>query len=228
MFGFIGGTGPEGRGLALRFALAGEEVVIGSRSAERGREAAQKVLERAPGYPVSGAANAEAAEQSDVVFITVPYGGQRDTLTDLTDALKGKLIVNVVAPLEFVDGSAVAVMVEEGSAAQQCQLALPDSYVVAAFQNLSARDLLRISQPVDGDVVVCSDHVEAKARVMAMAERIPGVRGVDGGKLANARYVEDMTTLLLNINQIYKAHSMFRITGVEGLADVGPRPAQSP
>lgn len=220
MLGFIGGTGPEGRGLALRFALAGEEVVIGSRSAERGEEAAQKVLERAPGYPVSASTNEDAAQRSDVLFITVPYTGQRDTLTALRDSLKGKLVVNVVAPLEFVDGSAVAVVVEEGSAAQQCQLLLPESQVVAAFQNLSARDLLRTSQSVDGDVVVCSDHAEAKATVISMAERIPGVRGVDGGGLANARYVEDMTTLLLNINKIYKAHAMFRITGVEGLTDV--------
>ena len=113
----------------------------------------------------------------------------------------------------------MAVVVEEGSAAQQCQLLLPESQVVAAFQNLSARDLLRTSQSVDGDVVVCSNYGGAKATVMSMAERIPGVRGVDGGGLANARYVEDMTTLLLNINNIYKAHAMFRITGVEGLTD---------
>lgn len=217
VLGFIGGTGPEGRGLALRMALAGHTVVIGSRRTERGQEAAQKVLDLAPGADVHGGDNAEAVAKGDIVFITVPFEGQRSILEQLRDGLKGKVVVNTVVPLEFVDGTPRANIVAEGSAAEQSQAILPGSPVVAAFQNLSAHDLLRPQQIVNGDVIVCSDHAEPKKQIMALAEQIPGVRAVDGGGLANSRYVEDFTALLLNINRIYKGHSMFRITGVPGL-----------
>lgn len=214
MLAFLGGTGPEGRGLALRFALAGEEITIGSRDADRAREAAQVLQKLAPQASIRGDENREAAKRGDVVFVTVPYEAQKPLVTQLEDELAGKLVVNVVAPLAFEKGRPRAVPVEEGSAAMQSQSLLPRSKVVAAFQNLSATELLAPDRAMEGDVVVCSDHQEAKERVMALVRLIKNLRGVDGGGLENARYVEQLTALLLSINRIYKAHSSIRIVGV--------------
>ena len=214
MLGIIGGTGPEGRGLALRFALAGERVVIGSRDEARANSAAESVLEHAPAGSVSGATNAAAADVADVALVSVPYAAQRATLSGLTGELAGKTVVSLVAPLEFERGRASAVRVEEGSAALQAQAILPDSTVAAAFQNVSAEDLLVPGKPIDSDVIVCADDADALRLVMDLAERIEGVRAVNGGGLANARYVEDLTALLLNINRIYRAHSSIKITGI--------------
>ena len=214
MIGFLGGTGPEGRSLALRLALAGEEVAIGSRDAARAREMAQKVEARGESIRVVGGENTEVVDMSDVIFITVPYEGQASLLEFLAPFLAGKLIVNTVAPVSFQDGKIRAIDVPEGSAAEEAQNLLPNSQVVAAFQNVSAVDLWVPDRLIEGDVVVCSDHQEAKERVMALAERIPHIRSVDGGALANARYVEEVTAMLLNINRIYKAHTMIRIVGL--------------
>ena len=211
---FLGGTGPEGRGLALRYALAGKQVFIGSRDPERGSEAAEKLEEKWPGIAVRGGGNDEAARLGEVVFICVPYGAQESLLTELSDSLAGKVVVNVVAPLTFREGRAVALAVSEGSAAEESAMLLPRSQVVAAFQNLSARKLLAAGSPMEGDVVVCSDCGEAKERVMALVELIENLRGVDGGALENARYVEQLTALLLNVNRIYKAQSSIKLVGL--------------
>ena len=214
MIGFIGGTGPEGRGLALRFAMAGEEVVIGSRSRERAQEAVEDVLRRAPDLAVTGAENADAAQSADTVFVAVPYSAHRDTVSGLGDLLKGKIVVDVVVPLAFEKGRVRALAVEEGSVAEQAQLLLPDAQVVGAFHSISAQELLVPDAVVDCDVVVCADDAEARDRVMALAELIKGVRALDGGGLATSRYVEALTALLLNMNRIYKAHSAIKIVGI--------------
>ena len=214
MIGFIGGTGPEGKGLALRFAMAGERVAIGSRDAQRAQDAAHEVRELQVGLSVSGRLNEQVADESDIVFISVPYSGHRPTLESLGDRLDGKLVVDVVAPLRFSRGVASAVEVEEGSAAQQAQILLPNSKVVGAFHNLSAGDLMRPNVAIVSDVIVCADDKEAKIRVMELAESINAVRAVDGGGLQNSRYVEELTALLLNINRIYKAHSTIKIVGI--------------
>jgi NADPH-dependent F420 reductase len=214
MIGFIGGTGPEGRGLALRFALAGEQVIIGSRDIGRAEEAAQSIAEHAPEGSIQGALNDRTATESDVVFVAVPFGGHRATLEGLRDQLDSKIVVDVVAPLAFSRGQVSAILVDEGSAAQQAQKILPNSRIVAAFQNISAEDLLIPDRPIESDVIVCSDDAEAKAQIIALADVIVGTRGIDGGKLENARYVEDFTALLLNINRIYKAHSTIKIVGI--------------
>ena len=214
MIGFIGGTGPEGRGLALRFALSGEHVLIGSRDAGRAQEAADSVRRLAPSIAIDSALNAAVAAQSDTVVIAVPYAAQKSTLQSLTAELKGKLIVNVVVPLAFSKGVARAVAVAEGSAALEAQAILPDSTHIAAFHNVSAPELLKPDKRLDTDIVVCGDNADAKRAVMRLADAIAGARGVDGGSLANAVYVENLTALLLNINRIYKAHSMIKIVGV--------------
>lgn len=214
MIGFIGGTGPEGKGLALRFAMAGDRVAIGSRDAQRAKDAADEVRELQVGLSVSGGLNEQVADESDIVFIAVPYSGHRPTLESLNDRLDGKLVVDVVAPLRFSRGVASAVEVEEGSAAQQAQILLPNSKVVGAFHNLSAEDLMRPNVAIVSDVIVCADDKNAKSRVMELAESINTVRAVDGGGLQNSRYVEELTALLININRIYKAHSTIKIVGI--------------
>lgn len=214
MIGFIGGTGPEGRGLALRFALAGEAVMLGSRDAARADEAARSVASSAPRANVSAGLNIEVARQADVVFVAVPYAAQRQTIEEIKTPLAGKTVVEVVAPLAFSKGVASAIAVAEGSAAQEAQSVASDSTVVAAFQTISAHDLLVPDMRIESDVVVCADDDQARQSVMSLAEKIDGVRAVNGGGLHNARYVEDMTALLLNINKLYKARSAIKIVGI--------------
>ncbi len=214
MLAFLGGTGPEGRGLALRYALAGEDVIIGSRDENRARQAAQELLALAPSKTILGLENSAAANEGETVFITVPYEGQRPLLEGLEGTLTGKIVVDVVSPLTVSKGKARAISVEEGSAAMQAQKLLPHSQVVAAFQNVSAVDLLIPDRVMEGDVVVCSDHQEAKEQVMELVKKINALRPVDGNGLENSRYVEEFTALLLNINRIYKCHSMIKIVGV--------------
>lgn len=211
---FIGGTGPEGKGLTYRLALAGHRVIIGSRRQERAEEAAAEIRSRAPNAQASAALNAQAVRQADIVFITVPFEAQRDTLAALADDIGDKLVVSTTVPLIFEKDRARTVTVPEGSAAQQAQALLPRARVVGAFQNLSANTLMDADEPPDIDVVVCADDPDAKREVMALAEQIPGLRAVDGGPLANSRYVEDFTALLLNINRRYKAHASIRIVGI--------------
>ena len=214
MLGFIGGTGPEGRGLALRFALAGEQVLIGSREERRAREAVESMEGLVPPGSMRGALNHDVAREAGTVFVTVPYAAHRETLSCLRWELAGKTVVDVVVPSVFSKGHATAIAVEEGSAALQAQVALRESSVVSAFHTISAVDLLVPGKSIDSDVVVCADDEPAKDLVMRLAERIPGVRAVDGGGLENARYVENFTVLLLDINRIYGARSVIKIVGI--------------
>ena len=216
MIGIIGGTGPEGRGLALRFAMAGEQVFIGSRNQERGQQIASELGALAPSMAglISGGTNEEACARGEVVLITTPYEGQKETLESVKPELEGKTVVNVVAPMVFEKGRASAIQVPAGSAALQSQAVLTGSTIVAAFQNMSASDLLEPDKSVDCDVIVCADDAEARKTVMALAEKIKGARAINGGGLANAHYVEELTSLLVNINRNYKAHTSIRITGL--------------
>jgi hypothetical protein len=215
MLAILGGTGPEGKGLALRLAIAGETPIIGSRDASRGAAAAEELAQSAPGVVIKGMDNSGAVLSAGMVFLAFPYEGQRAVLEDLGPALKGKIVVSVIAPMKFERGKgASAVEVEAGSAAQEAQEMLPDSQVVAAFQNVSAEELLDPTVTMEGDVVVCSDHPDAKILVMGLADKINNLRGVDGGSLANAKYVEQITPMLVNINRIYKTHAGIKIVGV--------------
>ncbi len=214
MIGFVGGTGPEGRGLAVWMARAGEDVIIGSRDAGRAAAAAQEVAGLAPGAVVEGGLNEEAAARADVVFVVVPYSAQRSTIEPLAGHLAGKVVVGVTVPLRFGKGGASIEPVPDGSAALELEALLPDSRVAAAFQTISAHDLLDPNKRVDSDVVVCSSDEETRAQIMELSGRIDGIRAVDGGGLANAAYVEGMTALILNLNRRYKARAAFRITGI--------------
>jgi 8-hydroxy-5-deazaflavin:NADPH oxidoreductase len=211
--GFIGGTGPEGKGLAARFAHARLQVFIGSRGQERGEEAAREVSELA-GQRVRGGTNSEASRNSETIVITVPYDAMAETLEGLRDEIGEKLVVCAVVPLQFSRARIAVREVADGSAAQEAQRILPHARVVGAFHNLSASHLRDLEHPIDGDVIVCSDHIDALAEVIGLVETIEGCRGINGGPLANNRYVEDLTALLLNINRIHKAETHVRIVGV--------------
>jgi NADPH-dependent F420 reductase len=206
----LGGTGPQGRGLARRFAAAGVPVVLGSRSAERAAGAAAEL----PG-DVTGADNAGAAAAGDIVVVAVPWDGHGELLASLTDELAGKVVVDCVNPLGFDKQGAYALAVEEGSAAQQAQAILTDSTVVGAFHNVSA---VKLEDPdverVDTDVLVLGDVREATDLVQDLAGTIPGVRGVYGGRLRNAHQVEALTANLISVNRRYKAHAGVRVTDI--------------
>jgi len=214
LLGFIGGTGPEGKGLAYRFALAGHEVLIGSRSRERAEAAAREVAERVPDATVRGAENADVTRAADIIVLTVPFDAQADTLPALRGALDGKVVVSTAVPMWFDQGKPSMLDVLEGSAAEQAQVLLPGARVVAAFQNLGAGKLWEGDVPLEQDVIVCGDDDEAKRQVMALAEQLRGVRAMDGGPLASSRYVEGITVLLVGINRRYKATAGVRVVGV--------------
>jgi len=145
----------------------------------------------------------------------LPYAGIRDTLPPLAGATRGKVVVSAIAPVEFREGRPVALRVEAGSAAQEVQQLLPEASVVSAFQTIDAHQLQDLAANPDTDVIVCSDDVEARRQVVAMAGELPGVRALSGGRLAAARYVEEVTALLITVNRIYKVHSGFRLTGID-------------
>ncbi|MFE8943599.1 NADPH-dependent F420 reductase [Streptomyces sp. NPDC003233] len=208
--GVLGGTGPQGKGLAYRLARAGQKVIIGSRSADRAQAAAQEC-----GHGVEGADNAEAARRSDIVIVAVPWDGHGDTLKALRDELAGKLVVDCVNPLGFDKKGAYALRPEEGSAAEQAAALLPDSRVAAAFHHLSAVLLQdpEIEQ-IDTDVMVLGEERADVEIVQALAGRIPGMRGVFAGRLRNAHQVESLVANLISVNRRYKAHAGLRVTDV--------------
>jgi NADPH-dependent F420 reductase len=208
----LGGTGDQGRGLARRFAAAGNPVLIGSRRAERAAAAAGE-LGGAPG--IRGMANADAAREADVVIVAVPWDGHRDLLASLAAELAGKIVVDCVNPLGFDQRGAYPLPVEEGSAAQQAAAVLPGSRVVGAFHHVSAVVLLDPEvEQVDLDVMVLGDDREATDLVQALAARIPGVRGIFAGRLRNCGQVEALTANLVSVNRRYKAHAGLRLTDV--------------
>jgi NADPH-dependent F420 reductase len=214
--GILGGTGDQGRGLAYRFARAGLHVIVGSRDAARAQAAAADIS-ALPGVtgPVTGSANVDAAASSDVVIVAVPWEAHAPTLAPLADALAGKIVVDCVNPLGFDAQGPYALAVPEGSAAQQAAALLPQARVCAAFHHVSA--VLLADPGVESfelDVLVLGDDREAVSVVVELAGRIPGMRGVHGGRLRNAGQVEALTANLIAINRRYKAHSGIRITDV--------------
>jgi 8-hydroxy-5-deazaflavin:NADPH oxidoreductase len=224
---FVGGTGPEGLGLAVRFAAAGHAIVIGSRSAERAQEAAEKVKAKVPRAQVEGRLNEEAVRAGEIVLVTIPFAGHRDTLKALAPAIGAKIVIDVVSPLAFGGRQIKALAVPEGSAAQQAQALLPQAAVAAAFHHLDAGSLMALEERLEADVLVCGDHPRAKLRTMALAEQIAGVRALDAGPLANSRYLEEFTVVLLSLNKNYRAHTTLRIEGI-ARAGGGPRRGGKP
>ncbi|MEU8136132.1 NADPH-dependent F420 reductase [Streptodolium elevatio] len=208
--GVLGGTGEQGRGLAYRLAVAGQKVIIGSRSADRAESAAAEL-----GAGVRGTDNATCAAESDVVIVAVPWEGHKELLVSLATQLAGKIVVDCVNPMGFDKQGAYSLPVEEGSAAQQAAAVLPESRVTAAFHHVSAVLLLDPNvESLDTDIMVLGDERAATDAVQALASRIPGMRGVYAGRLRNAGQVEALTANLISVNRRYKAHAGVRITDV--------------
>jgi NADPH-dependent F420 reductase len=214
----LGGTGPAGTGLALRWARAGGAIIIGSRDPQRARDVAARIRGRV-GFEavVSGMENSAACAAADILMLTVPFEGQAALLKQLKPAMtEGSILIDATVPLAAgVGGRASRTLgVWQGSAAQQAAELVPKGVsVVAAFHNVSA-ELLNGDDPLDCDVIVCSDDPDAAQLTRELAAKIPGVRAIDGGKLDNARTVEQITALLIGLNIRHKGHAGIRITGL--------------
>lgn len=210
----LGGTGDEGFGLGYRWAVAGHEIIIGSRQAEKGADAAVSMQEKCPQGTISGTDNLTAAQQAELVVLSVPYWAQQSTLDSVKDALGGKLLITVVAPTG--EKAARVYRLESGlSAAEEAQQQLGENTaVVAAFQNIGAHHLLDLDHELDCDVLVCGDKKAEKEVVMQLCQDA-GLKGINAGVLQNARAVEELTAVLIAINIIYKKKSAgIRITGL--------------
>jgi 8-hydroxy-5-deazaflavin:NADPH oxidoreductase len=213
----LGGTGPAGMGLALRWARAGETIIIGSRDAQHANESAEKIKQKAGSAQVSGMDNSAACAVADILVLTVPFEGQAALLKQLKPAIQpgSTLIDATVALAASVGGRASRTLgVWQGSSAQQAaELVSKGVSVAAAFHNLSA-ELLNGDEALDCDVIVCSDDPQVSQLTRMLAAKIPGVRAIDGGKLENARTLEQITALLIGLNIRHKGHAGIRITGL--------------
>jgi 8-hydroxy-5-deazaflavin:NADPH oxidoreductase len=213
----IGGTGPAGMGLALRWARAGETVIIGSRDTIRAQQTAQTIRQRVPQAQISGMENSAACAATDLLMLTVPFEGAAALLKQLKPAIRpGSILIDATVPLAAgVGGRASRTLgVWQGSAAQQTAELVPKGVsVVAAFQNVSA-EVLNGDEDVDCDVIVCSDDPSATQVAIDLAVKIPRVRAIDGGKLENARIVEQITALLIGLNIRHKGRGGLRVTGL--------------
>jgi len=213
----LGGTGPEGYGLALRWARAGESVIIGSRDPKRAQDGAAKIKAAVANAKVSGDENVAACAAADLLVLTVPFEGHATLLKQIKPAIRpGSIVIDTTVPLAAsIGGRATRTLgIWQGSAAQQTAELVPKGVsVVAAFHNASA-ELLNADASVDCDVIVCSDDPNATQEVRSLAAKIPGVRAIDGGKLETARILEQITALLIGLNIRHKGHSGIRITGL--------------
>src|SRR5580658_4528527 len=219
MIAIVGGTGPEGSGLALRWARAGEQVVIGSRDGERARTVAAQIAEKIGALgSVEGVENSVAVKMCDTIVLTVPFAGQAELLKQLKPVFRpSTVLIDATVPLATAVGgrSTRLLGVWQGSAAEQAQEIVGKNVIVAAaFHSLSAT-VLDGDGDVDCDVIVCSDDDRARQVASQLASKIPGVRAIDGGKLENARIVEAMTALLITLNIRHKVHGAgWRVTGL--------------
>jgi NADPH-dependent F420 reductase len=216
----IGGTGDQGFGLVLRWAKAGEKIIIGSRQQQKAEDAAKKALETVGGNAsIAGMENPKAAAAADVIVMSVPFAAHVDMIKSVRDSIKpDDVFVDVVVPLSTTVGGSpsTALGVWEGSAAEQAaKLLPPHTKVASAFHNVVAESLQDLSRDVNSDVIVCSDSLDTRKVVMDLARKIPGVTAVDGGRLENSRIVEQITALLIGINIRYKVKDAgIRITGL--------------
>jgi hypothetical protein len=212
VIGVLGGTGDQGRGLARRLSIAGHRVLIGSRDAARAHAAASEL---GGSSLLAGGVNAEVAAEADVVIAAMPWDGHRGLLEALREPLADKVVIDCVNPMGFDSHGAYAIVVPEGSAAQQAAEILRDSSVVGAFHHVSAQVLLDPEvDDLDQDVLVLGDDRAATDLVIAIANELPGVRGVFAGRLRNCGQIEALTANLVSINRRYKAHAGIRITDV--------------
>lgn len=208
--GILGGTGPAGRGVGARLALAGHEVVLGSRSPER----AAAVAEELGLSNVKGGGNLEAASFGDVVVLSVPWEAAMSTAVEVESATRGKVLLSMANAVAFIGGKPEPVVPSSGSIALGVQARLPTVRVVAALHHVPARSLQETNIDLDFDVLCCGDDQGALERVMKLVESISGLRPVDAGSLHNASALEALTPLLIALNKRYHARTGIRIVGI--------------
>jgi NADPH-dependent F420 reductase len=210
----LGGTGPEGLGIATRLTAAGESVILGSRSPDRAATAAASLATKVPAERVRGVGNREAAREGEIVFIAVPHGGVDAILAECGQELEGKIVVDVVVPIVLAGGVFLTETVAEGSVAERIQAHLPGARLVSGFKHESAKHLMDLDHEMNGDVLLCGTDAAAKEAVAALIRRIPKLRPIDAGDLRIARLLESMTALLLNLNRRHKTLTSIRIVGL--------------
>lgn len=211
----VGGTGPQGRGLAYRFALAGHAVVLGSRDAGRASEKAEEIAAKDPALRVSGATNADAVAGADLALLAVPWDGHGDLVISLADQLAGKVVISCVNPLGFDADGPFGLVLQE-SAAEEAQRLVPTATVVGAFHHVAALSLWKTPDPLSHeDVLVCGNDLAAKEIVQGLAAAVTGKPGIDAGALRLARQLEPLTAVLISMNKRYKTRTGVAITGVE-------------
>ena len=214
--GILGGTGPAGSALAARLASVGFDVVVGSRSVERASETVNGLVSRWPDrqLPLLPGDNTAAAD-ADLVIVSTPWDSAATTAGHLADRMNGKVVVSMGNALIKVGSELQPLALARGSVAGSIQAALPDAKVAAAFQHLPAHALSDLDQPVDSDVLVCSDHAEATAATIELAAKIPGVRALDAGRLVNAGAIESFVAVIIGLNVRYRTRAAIRVTGLD-------------
>ena len=216
----VGGTGPQGRGLAYRFALADHSVVLGSRDAARAQDAADEIAARIAEVgrttsSIVGVSNADAVAGADVVLLAVPWDGHADAVSSLSAGLAGKIVISCVNPLGFDAVGPYGLVLEE-SAAQETQRLVPSARVVGAFHHVAASSLWRTPDVLaHEDVLVCGDDDDAKSWVQDLAASVTGRRGLDAGALRLARQLEPLTAVLIGMNKRYRTRTGVAISGVQ-------------
>ena len=213
--GILGGTGPAGTALAARLASIGYDVVIGSRSKYRAMEARDEQLSKFPQLAgkLSCGDNADASA-CDVVVIATPWDSAASTVQENEEALAGKIVISMANALVRVAGEFQPLIPPRGSVASHIQAAVPRSRVVAALHHLPAKELGHLGEPIDSDVLICSDDAEALSTVSDIVGRIPGCRPLDAGQLSNATAIEAFTAVLLQLNVRYKTRVAPKLTGI--------------
>jgi NADPH-dependent F420 reductase len=212
--GILGGTGPAGRGLAVRLAAAGDDVVIGSRDAARAASVAADLVGAWPEHTlaVTGAANEDCAA-AELVVVATPWDGAVATVKPLAAVLAGKVVVSMANALVKEGREFLALMPPRGSVAAGVQAALPESLVSASFHHLPASEMEKLTTPLTADVLVCSDHPEASEATVALVDRIEGLRGIDAGSLSQAAAIEAFTAVLITVNIRHRVHAAVQLAG---------------
>jgi 8-hydroxy-5-deazaflavin:NADPH oxidoreductase len=211
----LGGTGPAGAGLAARLASIGYDVVVGSRSKYKAMEVVDSILAKWPDHKLSLRADTnEAAAKADVIVIATPWDSTASTALSVADQLKGKVVISMANALAKVGPEFQPLVPPRGSVAASVQAIVPRAMVSAAFHHLPARELANIIEPVESDVLICSDHAKATEVTSEIVGRIPGCRPLDTGGLSNAAPIEAFAAVLLQLNMRYKTRSALRMTGI--------------
>lgn len=213
--GLLGGTGPMGRGLALRLAMAGVEVVVGSREESRAEEVADELRSQAgEGAPIiRGAVNADAATAGPIVLLAAPWQPGLQLVVDLADQLSDRTVVSVANALTRAGGQFLPLTMPRGSVTAEVAARLPRSRVTGAFHHVPAGPLADLQRQVEADVLVVGDDDRARAETLDLVDVIAGLRGIDAGGLAAAGAVEAMTAVLVGVNVAYRTHSTLRLGG---------------